>query len=52
MLLTFIPVAQNNRTPMRDPPRFETREEIDCPRCGKDIPLRADVCPHCEAGLH
>jgi predicted amidophosphoribosyltransferase len=33
-------------------PPVETTEEIECPECEKQIPLRAEVCPHCELALH
>lgn len=32
--------------------RFEAKEDIECPDCDREIPMRADVCPHCEVTLH
>jgi rubredoxin len=32
--------------------RFEAREDIECPDCGLDIPIHAEVCPHCEVTLN
>lgn len=36
---------------MRDPARVEPVEEIECPECGTDVPLRVEICPHCELAL-
>jgi NMD protein affecting ribosome stability and mRNA decay len=37
---------------MSTPPLVEPNEEIECPNCGKDVPMRASVCPHCDIALH
>lgn len=36
---------------MRESLRFETDEDIDCPGCGKQIPMQTMICPHCEHTL-
>lgn len=36
---------------MQNPPRFEAEEDIECPTCERQIPIRANVCPHCETEL-
>lgn len=36
---------------MREPARVESGAEIECPGCGTDIPIRVEVCPHCELAL-
>lgn len=37
---------------MRETPRFETTEDIECTGCGERVPMRAEICPHCELGLY
>ena len=37
---------------MRNTPLFQTEEEIECPDCGRSIPMQAENCPHCHAALH
>jgi predicted amidophosphoribosyltransferase len=37
---------------MRDSLRLEPTEDIECPECERQIPMRADFCPHCELALH
>jgi predicted RNA-binding Zn-ribbon protein involved in translation (DUF1610 family) len=37
---------------MGETPRFETGEDIECPDCGHQVPIRAQICPHCETALY
>lgn len=37
---------------MRDYPSIEPHEEMECPECEREIPIRVDICPHCELALH
>ena len=30
---------------------FESDEEMACPDCGEEIPIRMEICPHCETAL-
>jgi primosomal protein N' len=30
----------------------ESPDEIQCPWCGNENPIRMDICPHCETMLH
>lgn len=36
---------------MNRPPIYETQEEIDCPGCGRAIPMQSENCPYCELAL-
>lgn len=37
---------------MYDKHIIESDEDIECLDCGRQIPPRADICPHCENVLH
>lgn len=30
---------------------LEPAEDIECPGCEREIPIRSQICPHCELSL-
>ncbi|MFB6299265.1 MAG: hypothetical protein ABEH65_03295 [Halobacteriales archaeon] len=38
-------------TEMQRAPLLETDEEIECPACERDLPINAEICPHCDSAL-
>lgn len=44
-------VAEYEEALMPRPYFFETEEEMECPDCGRMIPVNTEICPHCETAL-
>ena len=41
----------NRMSPVHTTLEFETREDVECPGCEKQVPMRARICPYCELEL-